>query len=81
MTYEFHAQNIHALQKLQSLNVKLSKFPQDVVDAGKKALKEVIDELSSKNNDFEKVQKSVKKHLELSKQWSDASLRYFLNER
>jgi TRAP-type mannitol/chloroaromatic compound transport system substrate-binding protein len=81
MTYEFHYENIQALQKLKSLNINIHKFPKDVMDAGKIALKEVISELSSKNNDFENVYKSIKSHLNLSKDWSDASLKYFLNER
>ncbi len=79
MSYEFHAQNIQALQKLKSLDVKLSRFPDDVTEAGKKALKEVIAELSSQNSDFAKVYDSIDKYLQLSKEWSDASLRYFLN--
>jgi TRAP-type mannitol/chloroaromatic compound transport system substrate-binding protein len=81
MTYEFHAQNIQALQKLKELNVELSQFPKDVIDAGKYALKEVISELSSQNKDFEKVYASIENHLKLSKEWSDVSLKYFLNER
>ena len=81
MTYEFHSQNIHALKKLEELDVKLLKYPQEVVDAGKKALAEVIGELSATNKDFEKVYASIATHLELSKKWSDASLGYFLNER
>jgi TRAP-type mannitol/chloroaromatic compound transport system substrate-binding protein len=81
MTYEFHYENIQALQKLKSLNINIYKFPKDVMDAGKVALKEVISELSSKNNDFENVYKSIKSHLNLSKDWSDASLKYFLNQR
>ncbi len=81
MTYEFHAENIKALQKLKSLDVKLSRFPKDIVDTGKKALTEVINEQSSKNENFDKVYKSIKKHLDLSKEWDDVSLRYFLNER
>ena len=81
MTYEFHYENIQALQKLKSLNINIHKFPKDVMDSGKVALKEVISELSSKNNDFDNVYKSIKSHLNLSKDWSDASLRYFLNER
>ncbi|MEA2092042.1 MAG: C4-dicarboxylate ABC transporter, partial [Campylobacterota bacterium] len=59
----------------------IHKFPSDVMNAGKKALKEVISELSSKNDDFKKVYASIENHLDLSKEWSDASLRYFLNER
>lgn len=81
MTYEFHAENIQALQKLKSLDVKMMQYPQDVMQAGKVALGEVVSELSAKNKDFEKVYASIEKHLKLSKEWSDTSLRYFLNER
>jgi TRAP-type mannitol/chloroaromatic compound transport system substrate-binding protein len=81
MATEFHYENIQALQKLKSLDVKLAKFPDDVTKAGKKALTEVIEDLSAKNSDFVKVYASIAKHLELSKEWSDASLGYFLNIR
>ena len=81
MTYEFHAQNIYALQKLKELNVNIMRYPKDVIDAGKSGLIEVIDELSSKNKDFQRVYSSIDNHLKLSKEWSDTSLRYFLNER
>ena len=81
MTSNFHAQNIHALQKLQKLDVTLLQYPKDVIEAGKIALKEVIGELSSENRDFESVYASIESHLKLSKEWSDTSLRYFLNER
>jgi TRAP-type mannitol/chloroaromatic compound transport system substrate-binding protein len=81
MTYEFHAENIKALEKLKSLDVKMMRFPKDVTDAGKVALANVIDELSSKNKDFKRVYESISKHLNLYKEWSDISLRYFLNER
>jgi TRAP-type mannitol/chloroaromatic compound transport system substrate-binding protein len=81
MTYEFHYENIHALSKLQELNVKLLQFPDDVTNAGKKALTEVVEKLSNENKDFEIVFTSIKKHLKLSKVWSDTSLTYFLNAR
>ena len=81
MATEFHYENIHALQKLKSLHVKLAKFPDDVTQAGKKALVEVIKEFSTKNSDFAKVYASIKTHLKLSKEWSDVSLGYFLNIR
>ena len=81
MTTEFHAQNILALQKLKQLDVKLLKFPKKVNDAGKKALAEVVEELSNANSDFKTVYESIDKHLTLSKEWADVSLRYFLNER
>ncbi len=81
MTSEFHHENIYALSKLQGLGVKLHNFPADVNIAGKKALKEVVSELSSKNEDFEKVYESINDYLQLSRAWSDVSLRNFLNER
>jgi len=81
MTYEFHHENIWALKKLKELDIDIHQFPDDVMRAGKKALVDVVDELSAKNKDFEKVYSSIKNHLDLSKEWSDASLRYFLNER
>ena len=81
MTYEFHAENIHALQKLKSLDVKLAQFPDDVTAAGKKALREVVSELSAQNRDFQTVYDSIDNYLQLSKEWSDASLGYFLNIR
>ncbi|MDF1875840.1 TRAP transporter substrate-binding protein DctP [Sulfurimonas sp. SAG-AH-194-I05] len=81
MTYEFHAENIYALQKLEDLNVQIMQYPKEVIEAGKKSLQDVIKELSEKNQDFTKVYTSIEKHLKLSKKWSDTSLRYFLNER
>ena len=81
MTYDFHAQNIKALSKLKELNVNILRYPTDVTEAGKVALKEVVTELSAKNEDFDKVYKSIDKYLIASKEWSDASLRYFLNVR
>jgi len=81
MTTEFHAENIQALQTLKSLDVNMMQFPRDVIEAGKIALKDVIAELSAKNKDFKKVYTSIDSHLKLSKEWSDTSLKYFLNER
>jgi len=81
MTSEFHHDNIYALEKLKGLGVTLSHFPQDVNSAGKKALKEVVQELSAKNKDFAKVYASINAYLKLSRAWSDVSLTQFLNER
>ena len=81
MTYKFHAENILALKKLKELDIKIHQFPKDVSDAGKVALKEVVSDLSAKNKDFKKVYASINNHLNMSKEWADASLKYFLNER
>jgi TRAP-type mannitol/chloroaromatic compound transport system substrate-binding protein len=81
MTSEFHYENINALKKLKELNISIHKFPTDVTDAAKVALRDVISELSKQNSDFERVYSSIKNHLALSQEWSNASLTYFLNER
>jgi TRAP-type mannitol/chloroaromatic compound transport system substrate-binding protein len=81
MTYEFHAQNILALSTLKDLGVTLLEYPREIIEAGKKALVEVLTEQSAKNEDFKNVYSSIKSHLDLSKEWDKASLKYFLNQR
>ena len=81
MTYEFHSQNIIALQKLKELNINVYQFPDDVTKNAKIALKEVIAEQSAKSDDFKNVYASIDKYLTLSKEWSDTSLKYYLNQR
>lgn len=81
MTHHFHAENIKALQELNSLGVKLLTYPDDVITAGKQALKDVLENLGSQNKDFEIVQKSIDNYLKLSKDWSKVSLGYFLNKK
>ena len=81
MTYEFHAENIIALKKLQSLGVKLLRYPDDIITAAKRALNEVTHELGEQNSDFANVYASADKYLQLSKDWSDIGLKHFLEIR
>ena len=81
MTYEFHAENIKALDALKSHGVTLSKYPDEVIDAGKKALKEVLEEQSAASEDFARVQADIAAYMEQCRRWSDVSLGYFLNIR
>lgn len=81
MVYEFHAENILALQKLQKLGIDILEFPQDVTQAGKDALVKVIKEQSEKSKDFKEVYASIHNYLQLSKEWSDVSLKSYLNQR
>ncbi len=81
MTYKFHYENIHTLKTLKEKGVKLRKFPDEVTKAGKKALEAVIEEQSKKSESFAKVYASVAKYLELSKEFADISLKYFLDRR
>ncbi len=81
MTSEFHYENIHTVPKLKALGIEFLQFPEEVNIAGKKGLEAVLAEQSAKNKDFEIVYESIKKHLELSRVWSDISLRHYLNIR
>ena len=81
MTFEFHSQNIGALQELKKLNINVLQYPADVTEAGKKAIVEVLEEQSRQNSDFKRVNDSISNYLALSKEWSDVSLKYFLNNR
>lgn len=81
MTSEFHFENTMALKKFQELNIEILTFPKEVTFAGKKALEEVLLELSEKSNDFKIVKESIQNYLAASKKWSEVSLQYYLNER
>jgi TRAP-type mannitol/chloroaromatic compound transport system substrate-binding protein len=81
MMIEFHAENIKALAKLESLHVKINSYPQDIIDAGKIALQTVTQRLGKENDDFKRVYENAEAYLKLSKAWDDVSLKNFLNIR
>lgn len=81
MTHQFHYENIQALKKFQELGIEILQFPKDVTNAGKVALKEVLDDLSVKSQDFKIINQSIQGYLKDSILWSDISLKYYLNER
>ena len=81
MATEFHAQNIKALQVLKQEGITISPYPDDVIVAAKKALIEVMEELSAKNSDFKKVYESASAYLSDSIAYSDISLKAFLQTR
>ena len=81
MTIEFQARNAEAMQDLAANGVELRQFPEEVTEAAKKALLEVVTEQSAASDDFKRVFESAYAYLEQSKKFSDVSLRYFLNVR
>ena len=81
MTYEFHAENIKAYEELKKLGVTVSTFPDDVNEAAKKALEEVITEQSAASDDFKRVYEDIEAYMKKCRAWSDGSMRYFLNAR
>ena len=81
MMIEFHAQNIKALQELKKLNVSISAYPQDIIDAAKVALGRVAKRLGDENADFKRVYDDAASYLALSREWDEVSLKHFLNIR
>ncbi len=81
MASEFHFENMKALATLKEKGVEIHTYPQDVVDAGKTALVDVMREQSSLNKDFKEVADDASRFLLQSKAWSKASLHYYLNTR
>ena len=81
MTHQFHAENIQALQKLQDLGISIYSYPQEIIEAAKKALKEVLAEQGEQNKDFADVYASIKNYLTLCKEWDNASLKQYLQQR
>ena len=81
MTYNFQAENSFAFSKLKKLGVNLRAFPDDVIQAAKHGLDDVIQIQSGKNKDFSAVYQSAASFLDTSKSFSDASLKKYLNIR
>ncbi len=80
MLHEFRYKNAKALQALPK-NVEIRTFPQDMMDAAKVALNEVLDAQSAQSEDFKRVLKSYQEFVKLNKPWDDISTKNFLNIR
>jgi TRAP-type mannitol/chloroaromatic compound transport system substrate-binding protein len=80
MLQEFRYKNAKALAELPQ-DVQIRTFPKEMMDAAKKALKEVLDEQSSQSEDFKRVLKSYKAFAALNKPWDDISTKNFLEIR
>ncbi len=81
MTYEFQYENAQTMEKLDGYGVILSEYPNDVIEAAKHSLNEVLNDLCQGNDDFNKVLSSAQNHLAKSKQWSGVSIETFLKIR
>jgi len=81
MAYDFHTQNALVLNTLREHGVKFRSFSDDVINAAKTALEEVVITQSKKSKDFEEVYKSASSFLKASKSYTDISLKKYLNIR
>lgn len=80
MLQEFRYENAKALRELPK-NIQIKTFPKDMMDAAKKALKEVLADQSAQSEDFKRVLKSYEAFVKLNKAWDDISTKNFLNIR
>jgi TRAP-type mannitol/chloroaromatic compound transport system substrate-binding protein len=80
MLQEFRYKNAVALEELKS-RVTIKSFPDDMMRAAKKALAQVLDDESSKSDDFRRVLESYQAFSRLNKPWDDISTKNFLEIR
>jgi len=80
MLQEFRYKNAKALQELPS-NVQIKSFPKEMMNKAKIALKEILEEESTKNNDFKRALESYEAFSKMNKPYDDISTKHFLNIR
>ncbi|MFP4486358.1 MAG: TRAP transporter substrate-binding protein [Campylobacterales bacterium] len=81
MISESLASNAKAYEKLISLGVEIKTLPEDILDATKNALKEVVKEKSAQNADFAKAWSSFEDFYRVIKPYSNITTRNYLNIR
>lgn len=81
MMYEFQSENAKALEKLAKENIEVRTLPEDVIEAAKVALKEIMSENSKKNSDFQKAYASYEEFMKKQKKWSEIGLVRYLDVR
>ena len=80
MLQEFRYKNAIALKELPK-SIQIKTFPKEMMDAAKKALKEVLADESAKSDDFKRVLASYEAFVRLNKPWNDISTKNFLEIR
>ena len=80
---EFQYQNAIKLQELLNgkYDVVLSNFPEDVNEAAKKAMIEILHEYSEKSKDFAKVYNNIKSFFPKIRKWTDTLPKWYLDIR
>ncbi len=81
MCSEFQYENAKSLQQLKKSDVVIASFPQEVMEAAKKAMQEVAREKSAKSADFKRVWESASAFLKQTGAWTDIGLKAYLEVR
>jgi TRAP-type mannitol/chloroaromatic compound transport system substrate-binding protein len=79
MQTQFQYENARALEILHKSKVTIEKLPNDVLQAAKKAMKEVVKEKSQKSIEFEKIWLDAKEFLDQNRSWTKVGLKAYLN--
>jgi len=80
MLHEFRYKNAIALKELPK-SVEVKDFPSDMIEAAKKALADVLSEISQSSDDFKRVLKSYDDFYALNKPWDDISTKHITEIR
>lgn len=80
MVQEFRYENAKTLKDLPK-EVEIKTFPQEVIEAAKVALSEVLESESAKSEDFKRVLESYNAFSQINKAWDDISTKNFLDIR
>ena len=81
MVYNFQDKNAKALQQLKKFGVKLKEWPDEIVKAAKEALFKVIEEQSSKSEDFKKLWQQIEPYWMQNRAWTKLGLKNYLKMR
>ncbi len=82
MQSEFQYENGRSLKTLrETTDVKIASFPKEVLEAAKKAMKEVAEEKSAKSADFKRVWEDAVAFLKVTGGWTDIGPRAYLDIR
>jgi len=81
MVAEFALKNSENLEQINNLGVQIKTFPQDVIDAAKKELKEIVEENSKSNPDFAKAWKSQEEFFAKISKWTKFGIESYLSIR
>ena len=83
MLSQFQYENGVALKEIMNgkYGVHLGKFPDDVNEAAKKAIKKILEENAAKNKDFRRVYENVMSFFDTTRKWTDVGLKAYLDMR
>jgi len=83
MLAQFQYENGVALKQIMNgeYGVHLEKFPDDVNEAAKRAIKKILEENANKSKDFREVYENIISFFETTRKWTDVGMKAYLDMR